>query len=281
MSSMIAVSGATGQLGGQVARSLAARGHPQRLIVRDPARAPRLRGAEIAVAEYGADSLTEALRGIDTFFMVSASEAADRVGQHVGAVDSAVRAGVRRIVYVSFAHALPDCTFTFGRDHWHTEQHIRASGLTFTFLRDNLYADLLPLLVGPDDVIRGPAGEGRLAAVARSDAADVAVEVLLGAGYDARLLQLTGPAAITLHEAAESMTRAWGRPIRYQPETIDEAYASRRGIGAPDWEVDGWVSSYAAIANGELAEVSPDIPTVLSRPAASLDEVLGAAGSAH
>ena len=84
----------------------------------------------------------------------------------------AVAAGVAHLVYTSFYGAAPDATFTLARDHWATEEHIRASGLAFTFLRDNLYADFLPLMADEHGVIRGPAGDGRVAAVAIDDVAD-------------------------------------------------------------------------------------------------------------
>jgi uncharacterized protein YbjT (DUF2867 family) len=73
----------------------------------------------------------------------------------------------------------------------------------------------------------------------------------VGATYD-----LTGPRAFTLSEAAAVLTDVWGRPVRYEPETLDEAYRSRESYGAPAWEVAGWVTSYAAIASGELSHVS-------------------------
>ena len=79
----------------------------------------------------------------ETLFLVSGRESANRLAEHRSAVDAAVRAGVQRIVYLSFLGAAADCTFTFGRDHWHTEQHITATGLRHTFLRDSLYADFL------------------------------------------------------------------------------------------------------------------------------------------
>jgi NAD(P)H dehydrogenase (quinone) len=69
---------------------------------------------------------------------------------------------------------VPTATFTLARDHWHTEQHIRASGMAYTFLRDNVYADLFRYLAGDDGVLRGPAGQGRVAGVAQDDIADVA-----------------------------------------------------------------------------------------------------------
>jgi uncharacterized protein YbjT (DUF2867 family) len=272
---IIAVTGVTGGLGGRVARRLAERGATQRLVVRDPARAPELAGAEVATGSYDdAEGLRRAFDGTRTLLMVSASEAPDRERLHANVVDAAVAAGVERVVYTSFFGAAPDCTFTFGRDHWHAEEHIRASGLGHTFLRDNLYIDFLPLMAGPDGVIRGPAGDGRVAAVARDDIADVAVAALLGGGHEGRSYDLTGPEALTLAEAAEELSRAAGRPIRYQAETLEEAYASRASYGAPGWEVDGWVTTYVAIANGDLEQVSGDVAAVAGHPPVRLAEFL-------
>src|SRR6266542_590415 len=99
----LAVTGSTGNLGGRVARRLAAAGVPQRLLVRDPSRAPHLPATEIAVASYGdPHAARTALDGIETVFMVSAAEQADRVREHTTFVDAAAAAGVSRLVYLSF-----------------------------------------------------------------------------------------------------------------------------------------------------------------------------------
>ena len=274
---LIAVTGVTGGLGGRVARRLADRGVGQRLVVRDPGRAPRLAGAEVAAASYDdPERLRRAFQGARTLVMVSASEDPDRLRLHANVVDAAGDAGVERIVYTSFFGAAPDCTFTFGRDHWHTEERIKASGLAWTMLRDSLYLDFLPLMVGPDGVIRGPAGDGRVAAVTRDDIADVAVAVLLegGDGHAGRTYDLTGPEALTMAEVAEQLTAFAGRPVTYHAETLEEAYASRAHYGAPDWEVAGWVTTYAAIANGDLEAVSGDVAAVAGHPPTSLAEFL-------
>jgi NAD(P)H dehydrogenase (quinone) len=277
---LIAVTGATGGLGGRVARRLAGRGVAQRLVVRDAARAPELDRAEVAVATYGdGKAMRRALDGVATLLLVSASEDRERVKLHTTAVDAAVAAGVERVVYTSFFGAAPDCTFTFGRDHWHTEQALTAAGLRSTFLRDNLYIDFAPLLASADGVIRGPGGSGRAAVVARDDIADAAVTVLLAEGDDAvrhegRGYDMTGPEALTLAEVAEELSRFAGRPVTYQEETLEEAYASRASYGAPDWEVDGWVSTYTAIANGDLERVSGDLEALAGHPPMRLADFL-------
>lgn len=276
----IAVTGATGQLGGRVARRLAAAGVPQRLLVRDPERAPQLPGADVVRAPFGdGGAVRQALAGLDTVLMVSASETADRVDQHRTFIDAAAAAGVGHLVYVSFYGAAPDATFTLARDHWATEQHIRASGVPFTSLRDNLYADFLPQMVGTDGVIRGPAGDGRAAVVAQDDIADAVVAVLRDPGAHAgRVYELTGPQALTLAEVAAVITTVTGRPVSYVQETIEEAYASRASYGAPDWQLDAWVSTYTAIADGSLATVTTAISELTGHPATQLEQVLRTRG---
>ncbi|MFJ2136096.1 NAD(P)H-binding protein [Streptomyces sp. NPDC098085] len=275
---IVAVTGAGGAVGGRVARRLARAGVPVRLLGRDPSRLPELPGAVAAPpAPYGdGEAMRRALAGAHTLFLVSAHESADRVREHTTAVDAAVAAGVERIVYVSFLGAAPEATFTFARDHWHTEAHIRVAEVRYTFLRDSLYIAAIPAMTGADGVLRGPGGDGRVAAVAHDDIADAATAVLLadtepdGTRHDGVTYDLTGPEAFTLAEAAEELGRAAGRTITYVPETREEAYASRAHYGAEDWEVAGWVTSYEAIATGEMSTVSDAVPNLTGHPATNL-----------
>ncbi|WP_186815224.1 SDR family oxidoreductase [Terrabacter aerolatus] len=274
----LAVTGSTGWLGGLVARDLAGRGVAQRLLVRDVSRAPDLAGSLAAPCSYReADAARAALEGVETLFMVSAAESEDRLHEHRTFVDAAAAAGVRQVVYVSFFGAAPDATFTLARDHAATEQHLRDSGMAWTFLRDNLYLEFMDHMVGDDGVVRGPAGEGRAAVVSHDDIARVAVAVLLdphahaGATYD-----LTGPESLTFAEMAETITDVTGREVRFHDETLEEAYASRAVYGAPDWQVDAWVSTYTAVAAGELDGVSGDVERLTGRRPTSLREYLEA-----
>jgi len=274
---MLAITGSTGVVGGRVARAIA---HDQRddfrLVVRDSSRAPDL-DSDVRVCEYADhDAAVDALEGVTTLFMVSAAEAVDRRDQHRTFVRAAADAGVGHIVYTSFAGAAPDATFTLGRDHWDAEQAIRETGMTFTFLRDNFYSDLLPFFADEQGVIRGPAGDGRAAAVARADVADVAVAVLRdpAAHADATYL-LTGPEAVTMAEFAARAGVVLGRELRFEDETVEAAYDSRRAAyGAQDWQLDAWVSTYTAIKDGSCAEVSGDVERVSGHPARTLEEAL-------
>ena len=271
---LLAVTGATGHLGGRVAQLLADEGRRVRLLVRDESRAPDLPGAEVAVADYAdGDAVRSALEGVETVFMVSAGEDEDRLSQHRTFVDAAKEAGVKHLIYTSFAGASSHAVFTYGRTHYATEQHLLASGVAHTVLRNNFYLDVLPHFV-VDGEIRGPAGRGCVAAVAREDIAEAAVAIMLdpqthaGECYD-----LTGPAALSLEEVAERLT-ALGHDAVYAEESLEEAYAWRRESGEPAWKLDGWVSTYSAIAAGEVAAVGTGVRALTGHAPRTLEEAL-------
>ncbi|WP_139415361.1 SDR family oxidoreductase [Agromyces laixinhei] len=272
----IAVTGATGVLGGYVASDLAERGVAQRLLVRTPTKAPQLPDSTVHQFSYSDQAAaTAALDGVDVLFMVSASESAARLDQHRSFIDAAAAAGEKHIVYTSFAAAAPDATFTLARDHYVTEEYIKASGMDWTFLRDGFYIDFMEALVGDDGVIRGPAGKGRASIVARADVARTAAAVLLDpAPHAGRTYDLTGPEALTLDQVADTISRVRGRTVTFHDESINEAYQSRAGFGAPQWQVDAWVTTYTAIASNIMAPVSGDIETITGTAPMNLETYL-------
>ncbi|HEX8919003.1 MAG TPA: SDR family oxidoreductase [Chloroflexota bacterium] len=275
-SHVVAITGATGEIGRRVARNLAERGIAQRLIVRDQERAPHLPNSEIAVASSYSDktSMRRALTGTHTLFLVSGRESADRVQHHVDAIDTAVAAGVQRIVYLSFIGAASNATFTLARQHYLTEQHIRSSGVRFTFLRPALYLDSIPRYVGEDGALRGPADGGSGAFIARDDIAGVASVVLPSEDHDGETYNLTGREELTLTQCAEQLSRVVGRTIIFQDETLEEAWRSRSGYGAPHFEKEGWITSYLAIAAGEMGPASDIVYRLTGQDALTLEEYL-------
>ena len=271
----IAVTGATGGLGGRVARELSARGLEQRLIVRDPARAPQLPGAEVAAASYeDSEAMARALDGASTLFLVSGHEDPDRISLHRKAIEGARLAGVQRIVYTSFMGAAPHATFPYARDHRATEQTVRDAGISLTSMRNSLYADVAPRFVGDDGVIRAPAGHGCVAWVARADVARLAAVLLTEPGHEGQIYDVSGPHAIDLHETARILTKATRRAITYHAETLDEARASR--AGHPDWLVEGWIGSYLMLDTGEGSVTSHTVEHLTGTRPMSLSEFLAA-----
>lgn len=275
----LAITGASGNVGGTAARLLAERGLPLRLLANTPSRAPELPGA-IAVKCSYEDTLTTrvALKGVDVLFMVSAPESEDRLDKHIAFVNAAAASGVRHIVYLSFMNAAPDSTFTLARTHFHTEEYIKASGMTYTFLRDSFYADFFVALPDEEGRILGPAGDGRVGVVAREDAGRVAAGVLADPRrYENQTLDVTGPEALTLDEIAAILTRVWSHPVTYVRETVEEAYKSRKKWPAAQWEYDSWVSTYTSIARGEMDVVSTTVRDVTGRDPLTFEEVARAA----
>ena len=292
-----------------MAARLAALGLQQRLVVRDPSRAPSLPGAEVVqVSSYGDPAaMGKALSGVDTLFLVSAQELMgfiarcqnrnlevpyyDRLHQHIAAVSAAAAVGVRHIIYLSFLGAEPDATFVCAREHFRTEEFIRSTGVEFTFLRQGLYMDNVPQHVMSDDIMRAPAGQGRVAWIARDDIADTAVAVMTGSGHEGQIYDVTGPEALTMDETAERLSAVLGRKIFYHAQTPHEARVGRNmsrmvdhelarrsltGNGITEPELEGWISHYLQIATGEAGTVSDAVPRLTGHSAQSVSEYLQA-----
>jgi NAD(P)H dehydrogenase (quinone) len=123
-------------------------------------------------------------------------------------------------------------------------------------------------------VIAGPANEGRVAAVAREDVAAVAAAVVGDDGHDGKSYDVTGPRAFTMAEAAAELSRVSGRRIIFRDETIEEARASRAHYGAPDWQLEAWISTYTSIASGELDVVTDTVARLTGRAPATLADLV-------
>ncbi|GEK81326.1 SDR family oxidoreductase [Agrococcus baldri] len=272
----LAITGATGAVGRLTAEELARGGTELRLLARSPGRAPQLPGAVVVQSSYGDGAQARAaLEGVSTLLMVSAGEEEDWPQQQLGFVAAAADAGVEHIVYTSFQGASPEATFTYARDHFDTEEAIRASGMAWTLLRDSFYLDFVTLLPGADGALRGPAGEGRVAAVAKLDVARSAAAVLRDpAAHAGRAYEITGPEALSFADFAAALTASTGRTIRYVDEPMDEARRWREATGAPEWQLQGWLTTFAAIARGEHAHVSDDVELLTGRTPLSLRQLL-------
>lgn len=275
---MIGITGVTGKLGSKVAQLISEQGISARHLARNPQRAALYDNAELVqVAFENSLEAVEALKGIDVLLMVSASESPNRLQQHFAFLDAAHEAGVKHIVYTSFYNAATEATFTLARDHAKTEKYIKERGFTYTFLRDNFYLDFFLDLCLNNGEIRGPAGNGKVSAVARQDVSEVATTILAKPDkWKNQLLNMTGPADLSMADIVHFVSEQKGEIIPYIDESIEEAYASRKAWPAQDWEYDAWVSTYTAIKEGKQAGVSSDIERVLGRPATSLEQLVKA-----
>ena len=255
---MLVITGASGQVGGMLARTLVAAGEPVRLFVRDPARAPALAGAEIAVGDYrDPASVADAIRPGDRVFMVSVHEGHDeRIEAHRSFIEAAYVRDPELIAYLSFLNASLDSAFAHSRSHRATEQLLDDSGVPWAFLRMGLFLDDLPSWFDADGVCRGPAGDGRVSLISRAQIADAAAAVLTKDGRAGETYDLTGPSAHTLGELAGMVSEVVGRPFAYQPGDREDWIAGRLAAGKQRWDVESGIGSYDAVRLGEL-ELAP------------------------
>ena len=274
MSVPILITGASGAVGGRVARLLAAQGLPLRLLIRDPLRSPGLRGAEIAIGDYAdPHTLPAAFAGIDIALIVSGyAEPGKRALLHKSAIEAAAAAGVKHLVYLSFQGASAESKFPFARDHYMTEQYLRESGVDYTALRDNLYLDMIGDMFSDEGVVRGPAAQGAVAWVSRDDVARVAAAALTDPQPASATYDVTGAEALTLAQTAQRLSAMAGRELRYEEETVEEGREWRSQLDAAAWEVDVWLGSYEAIAAGELDTVSDTVQRFTGSAPMSLEQ---------
>lgn len=257
---MIVVTGSTGHVGRLVAEELAGRGRPLRLLVRDPARAPALPGAEVVAADYGdADSLATALRPGDRVFMVSVHAGPERrIPLHLSFAAAAARARVAQVVYLSFVNAGPDAIFVHARSHGATETALAEVGVPWVAMRNGMYADELPAWFDPDGVVREPGGEGRMSFSYRLELARAIAVTLTEPGHEGRIYDVTTPDSVTMAELAALAAEVTGYAYRYEPMDDDGWQERWRAMGRRRWQLEVGASVYAALRAGELDVVSDD-----------------------
>ena len=272
----IAITGVTGNLGGIVSRLCKKNGIEVRNLARNVEKAEKLGFSNVFKSSYDkSEDIMKSLQGIEVLFMVSGSENPNRVQQHKDFIDTAKVAGVSHVIYLSFYNASKNSIFTLGRDHYATEEYIKENGFKYTFLRDNFYMDFFVDLCKEYGEIKGPAGNGKVSAVVRSDVSEVAAKILENPGkWENQTLNMTGPEELSMTEIVKAVNEYFGKEIKYIEETVEEAYESRKIWKAEQWEYDSWVSTYTAISENEQSGISNDIEKVLGRKATSLVEYL-------
>ena len=269
----IAITGASGQLGRLVADQLLTTVDPAEIVLltRDPAKLADYaeRGADVRAADFSKpDELVDAFAGVERVLLISTDAVGARVEGHLAAIDAAVKAGVRHMAYTSVSGPTADNPAGVVADHAATEDALRESGLAWTMLRNNLYADMQV-----DSVAQAAAtgqlvtntGDGGAAYVTRADCAAVAAGVLTGEGHEGKAYDVTGPHAYTAADLAELATQKSGKPVEVV-QVDDEAYtAGLVSAGLPDFIAPLLTSFGTATRLGKLATVTDVVEQVGGR----------------
>ena len=253
---MIFVTGASGQLGRAITHFLSAAGTPVIGGTRTPAP-----GTDERRIDFD-DPDTLRFAGVDTLVLVSAGYAEDDVviARHERVVAAAERDGVRHVIYTSVATDGDHLGFALA--HRWTERRLQESSLSWTILRNGIYAELLGALMAPTDgVATAPLGSGRMAVATRADLAEAAAVVASDpAAHAGRVYDLVGSEAVT----AEEIARHAG--LRYQPESLEARREALNAGGLLPFQPSMLLSLFSAAAHGFLARTGSDLALLLARP---------------
>ncbi|MCA1223928.1 NmrA family NAD(P)-binding protein [Streptomyces sp. 8L] len=271
---MILVTGATGNIGTEAVRLLAARGVPTRALIRDAARVPRdggWDGVEIAVGDFGRpDSLDAALAGVDTLLLITPSILA----AEIAAIDSAVRQGVGHVIKITNHKATENSPVDRRRDHARIEAHLAASGPAYTLLAPNLFMQNLLYTAPAVRETHGfvmSTGDGRFGMVdARDVAAAAAAVAAAPAAHAGCTYLLTGPRLITYADVATELSHVLGHRIEYRRLTPEQHRKDMVLAGVPEPVATSNAQVFGLIAEGDAAWLSDDITTLTGAGARDL-----------
>jgi uncharacterized protein YbjT (DUF2867 family) len=259
----ILVTGATGTVGSGVVRELQTKGVRVRAFVRNPA--PGL-GIEFAVGDFAdTTSIRAALDGVQRVFLCSPNHP-QQVAQENNVIDAAASLGVELLVKIGANGAQIGSPLQFWDAHGRIEQHLRESGLPSVVLHPNSYTS--NLLAAAESIrctgrLFAPAGEARVTLTDPLDVAAVAAVVLTEDGHEGRSYTLTGPEAVTYHDAAEQLSVAIGRPVSFIDVPDSVARTGMIGAGMPEWFVDQLLILWAQLRQGAAATTT-DVVRVLT-----------------
>jgi len=282
----VAITGASGHLGRRTAELVLERVAPSDLVLltRTPDQLADLagRGAVVRRADFDEpESVREALAGVERMLLISAVDLGHRVQQHRTAIDAAQHAGVRHVLYTSIPNPVSENPAGVVADHKATEEALRASGLAWTFLRNNLYAEY-QVPTAAQAIATGQlvtnAADGRTAFVSRDDCAAAAAAVLTSAGHENTAYDITGPEAVSAEDIAALAGEIGGKDIDVVHVDDDGFVAGLTGAGLPDVAARLFASFGASTRGGFLEGVSSAVQDLTGEAPRSLRTVLTAAG---
>lgn len=281
---MIAITGATGQLGRLVIDALLKTVPANQIVaaVRSPEKAADLAalGVQVRKGDYtDAASLVAAFQGASKLLLISSSEVGQRAPQHRAVIDAAKQAGVGLIAYTSILRA-DTSILGLAAEHQETEAMLKASGVPYTLLRNGWYTENyaagIPAALA-HGVVMGAAGDGRIASAARADYAAAAAAVLTGADQAGKVYELAGDTAYTLTEFAAEIARQSGKPVVYKNLPEAEYKAALIGVGLPEGFAGLLADSDAGAAKGGLFDDSHQLSQLIGRATTPMATVVAAA----
>jgi NAD(P)H dehydrogenase (quinone) len=281
---MIAITGATGQLGQLAVASLLKKVPAQEIITiaRNPEKAKNLAafGVQVRQADYNQPVQWDAaLAGVEKLLLISANDIGQRAAQHATVIKAAKRASVKLLVYTSILHA-ETSAIALAAEHRETEAAIRASGMPFVILRNGWYTEnhtaglKAALSMG---AVYGCAGDGRFSTASRADFAEAATVVLTSNGHAGHVYELAGDTAYTLAQYASEVSRQTGKAIGYVNLPEADFKKALLGAGLPEPIAELLANADTAASKGALFNDGHQLSKLIGRPTTPLAASLKAA----
>ncbi|MFG1709380.1 SDR family oxidoreductase [Nonomuraea sp. M3C6] len=260
----ILITGATGTVSSAVLDALPGK-DGVRVLVRDPAKAPT--GYEVTVGDLDDPAtLHDAFDGVETLWLLTAM-GPQAPHASMNAVWAARQAGVRHVVRMSAIGAAHDAPTRNGRLHALSDTELQASGLGWTIIRPAFFMQNLFGSVN-DGTLYGATAQARLGLIDVRDIGDFAATLLTDPRpHTGKVYTLTGPASISLAEAADRLGEAYRKPIAYQSVTPEQAYAAMLEAGLPEWNAAVNTEYARAYAAGWGDYTTDDFRAVMGRDA--------------
>lgn len=270
---MIAITGATGQLGRLVISSLLNKIPADDIIaiVRSVEKAKDISalGVNVRQADYNQPaSWDAALQGAEKVLLISSSEIGQRVQQHRAVIDAAQRVGVKLLAYTSVLHA-DTSVLGLADEHRETEAAINASGVPFTLLRNGWYTENYAMGIGAAlslGAVYGCGSDGRISSASRADYAEAAAVVLTRDGQAGKVYELAGDTSYTLSEFAAEISQQSGKSIPYINLPEAEYKKALLGAGLPESLAELLANSDTGVSKGALFDNGQQLSGLIGRP---------------
>ncbi len=259
----ILVTGATGNVGGEVAKYLTQRGVAYRVTTHHAESADE---QQIYFDFEKTETFLPAFAGVEKLFLIRPPHIADAKKYFLPLVQAAQQQKVQQIVFLSLM-GVERIRFV---PHAKIEQYIQEAQIPYTFLRPSFFMQNLLDQHGDDlrkeNMIYVPAGNGKTSFIDVRDIGEVGARSLIEPGHQNKAYTLTGKEALTYYDVAKIFTEELGRPILY---THPSGRAFRRYMlakGVPRGEVTVMALIYLTARLGLAKGVTPELETLLGRP---------------